>query len=499
MMYAYTYDGNNRLATANFTKTGVNANGLDEGFAYDVNGNVTKTSRYDYNGVLTDSMKFTYQGNHLSGSYDKQGDVASVVDFPGKTTIQSVNYDQNGNETSEPHRYIATTYNLLNLPKQIIWNGLNRKISYFYTFNGIKRRKTVEDNGIITKVDYCGPFVYETVSGTRSLKYILTPHGRAVKSGSSFEYEYNITDHLGNVRAVIKKYTGGLPMVVQARHYYSFGMEMSQLNNGTTINKYQYNGKEIQDDFGLYWYDYGARFYDPMVGRWHTQDPHAEKYFDNSPYSYALNNPIRFIDPDGNVVVDANGKPINYSAEKGWSPNATENTKNIYKAMIKTETGRTQWNKMVSSKNKISLSISDKIAYSNNEDGKLALGVTNFTRTFDKNTSKYVKTKDQIFEVTIFTGSIKKTQNGGVNSGLTMEEAISATAGHEAEHATNEENIQNAIYNKDLPGFIQNDIESLPNEIGNKIRNEIRNAPKEIESISANAVFTSNDRFNHNK
>ena len=56
--------------------------------------------------------------------------------------------------------------------------------------------------------------IYETVNGTRSLKYILTPHGRAVKSGSSFEYEYNITDHLGNVRAVIKKYTGGLPMVV---------------------------------------------------------------------------------------------------------------------------------------------------------------------------------------------------------------------------------------------------------------------------------------------
>ncbi|MGE0021883.1 MAG: DUF6443 domain-containing protein [Draconibacterium sp.] len=299
MMYAYTYDANNRLTTANFTKTGVNANGLDEGFAYDVNGNITKISRYDYNGVLTDSIKCTYSGNSIQSMYDKQGDVASVVDFPGSITPKSVNYDQNGNETSEPHRYIATTYNLLNLPKQIIWNGLNRKISYFYTFNGEKLRKTVEDNGTITKVDYCGPFVYETVSGTRSLKYILTPHGRAVKSGSSFEYEYNITDHLGNVRAVIKKYTGGLPMVVQARHYYSFGMEMSQLNNGTTINKYQYNGKEIQDDFGLYWYDYGARFYDPMVGRWHTIDPMAESYYSFSPFHFSGNNPMKFLDLNG--------------------------------------------------------------------------------------------------------------------------------------------------------------------------------------------------------
>jgi RHS repeat-associated protein len=85
-------------------------------------------------------------------------------------------------------------------------------------------------------------------------------------------------------------------MVVQARHYYSFGMEMSQLNNGTTINKYQYNGKELQDDFGLYWYDYGARFYDPMLGRFHSIDPWAEHYYFNSIYGYAHNNPIRFTD-----------------------------------------------------------------------------------------------------------------------------------------------------------------------------------------------------------
>lgn len=301
MMYAYTYDGNNRLATANFTKTGVNANGLDEGFAYDVNGNITKISRYDYNGVLTDSIKCTYSGNSIQSMYDKQGDVASVVDFPGSITPKSVNYDQNGNETSEPHRYIATTYNLLNLPKQIIWGGsVNRKISYFYTFNGEKLRKTVEDNGTITKVDYCGPFVYETASGVRSLKYILTPHGRAVKTGSTWDFEYNITDHLGNVRVVMHKGTNGLAAMLKETQYYPMGMEMSQLSVGSgTTNKYQYNGKELQDDFGLYWYDYGARFYDPMLGRFHTVDPKATNYYFQSPYAYAANNPIRFIDKNG--------------------------------------------------------------------------------------------------------------------------------------------------------------------------------------------------------
>lgn len=180
--------------------TGKTGNELDEGFAYDVNGNITKTSRYDYNGVLTDSMKFSYTGNRITGSYDKQGDVAAVIDFPGSVTSKTPTYDYNGNETTEPHKQLGIGYNLLNLPYLINWNGLNRKVSYFYTFNGQKLRKTVEDNSTITKIDYCGPFVYETVSGTRSLKYIITPHGRAVKSGSSWIYNYNITDHLGNVK-----------------------------------------------------------------------------------------------------------------------------------------------------------------------------------------------------------------------------------------------------------------------------------------------------------
>ncbi|MFZ5430430.1 MAG: RHS repeat-associated core domain-containing protein [Bacteroidota bacterium] len=310
MMYSYSYDANNRLTAANFTKTGVNANGLDEGFAYDVNGNITRLSRYDYYGVLIDSMKYTYQGNNLSSLYDRQGDVALVVDFPGSPTPKSVNYDQNGNETSEPHRYIAIAYNMLNLPKQISWNGLNRKISYFYTFNSEKLRKTVEDNGTITRVDYCGPFVYETVSGTRSLKYILTPHGKYSNTGGIWGHEYNITDlpitiGMGNVRAVIRK-SGSTLAIVQTRHYYSFGMEMSQLNVSQGPNRYQYNGKEIQDDFGLYWYDYGARFYDPMVGRWHSVDPLTEKYAGISPYAYVANNPIKFIDPDGRDIWDVN-------------------------------------------------------------------------------------------------------------------------------------------------------------------------------------------------
>ncbi len=73
------------------------------------------------------------------------------------------------------------------------------------------------------------------------------------------------------------------------------------LNNGPT-EKYLYNGKERIADFALNWYDYGARWYDPAVGRWGQVDPLAGIYASSSPYNYGLGNPIRFIDPDGRRV-----------------------------------------------------------------------------------------------------------------------------------------------------------------------------------------------------
>jgi len=87
---------------------------------------------------------------------------------------------------------------------------------------------------------------------------------------------------------------------IQEQSYYPFGLQHAPLPAiSGTQNKYQYNGKEFNDELGLNELDYGARFYMSDIGRWGAIDPLAEKYRSYSTYNYVLNNPLKFIDPDG--------------------------------------------------------------------------------------------------------------------------------------------------------------------------------------------------------
>ena len=147
----------------------------------------------------------------------------------------------------------------------------------------------------ITQTDYCGNVIYE--NGT--LSRILVDGGYITMSSTIPTYHYYIQDHLGNNRVVFNQ-SG---TIEQTNHYYPFGMTFGE-GTENSDNRYKYNGKELDRMHGLDLYDYGARHYDAAIGRWGVIDPLAEKYYSVSPYAYCLNNPIRFIDPDGKATGD---------------------------------------------------------------------------------------------------------------------------------------------------------------------------------------------------
>jgi RHS repeat-associated protein len=115
-----------------------------------------------------------------------------------------------------------------------------------------------------------------------------------------------LRDHLGNTRPTFADVDDDQAVdaseILQQNHYYPFGMNQEgawDAPTNTTENRYQYNGKELNTDFGLNWYDYGARWYDSVLGRWTSVDPLASEMPGWNTYVYALNSPFFRIDPDG--------------------------------------------------------------------------------------------------------------------------------------------------------------------------------------------------------
>lgn len=312
---------------------------------YDKNGNIQGLIRYARNDDMHfafDVLSYDYEGNRLIGVDDTISGQNTLGDFHDNGSKYAdhqkheYRYDANGNMTSDMNRNLRLQYGLIhNMPVRISFSQVgggggggsipderkassttqiiartalvntttySGEITNHYTWQGRKLGKSLRNSqGTLTldetyydelMLNFGKPSRISHADGYVS----LDENGEAT-------FYYYLKDHLGNVRSVITPNTDGKPIVVQANDYFPFGMSFeSPIPNlsykSTTTNKHKYNGKEEQPMPGK-WLDYGARFYDAQLGRWHGIDPLAEQGRRWSPYTYAFDNPIRYIDPDG--------------------------------------------------------------------------------------------------------------------------------------------------------------------------------------------------------
>ncbi|WP_303873478.1 RHS repeat domain-containing protein [Bacteroides acidifaciens] len=298
--YRFTYDGLNRLKDAIYgegNQLQTNTGRFNEQVTgYDRNGNITGLLRYGQTGTntygLLDNLNLTYQGNQLQSVYDNAAPSAygSGMSFTdGANLATEYAYDENGNLTQDLNKKIVDIqYNSLDLPERVGFEN-GDCISYLYASDGTKLRSTYISGNDTTTISYFGSAVYEN----DVLAKVLTSDGYITPLDGEFHYYF--CDHQGNVRAVLVQ-DGA---VEETNDYYPFGSLLASSSSSVSVQPYKYNGKELDRKGGLDWYDYGARWYDAVLGRWHAVDPLAESYIGLSPYSYCDSNPVNRIDPDG--------------------------------------------------------------------------------------------------------------------------------------------------------------------------------------------------------
>ncbi len=355
---AMTYDKHGNIGTIN--RSGIYQLGLDNNYP-----------NHTY-GVI-DNVTLSYEGNQLNNAIDEASDPSYLgsQDFKNyMTTYPGTEYhfDANGNLLDDYNKGIVTIRsNFLNLPDTVqMENGDMASFSYspsgdkFMCIYSTANTSTVTmplgttlSNGRPAGITvaqnlfmlYMDNVVYEGnpwSTTLHNLSKVITDDGILVRTNSVtestpvFERNYYVRDHLGNVRVVFDSQG----RVRQLNNYTPFGMEYGEsAGNQASVGyqDYKFGGKELDRRFELKWYNFGARMYDPSLGRWTTIDQLCENVGQESvtPYGYVFNNPNKHNDPDGrfpllsNLVGAAVGALIEYGGqvaanvyENGWSTSA---------------------------------------------------------------------------------------------------------------------------------------------------------------------------------
>jgi RHS repeat-associated protein len=299
---------------------------------YDPRGNITTLRRngkaLDDSGCLVqgeiDELAYTYIAG--TNKIEDVNDVASngsnnsflkpsgYTGYDITTVGEDYRYDLNGNMIYDPSKKLTIHYNYLNLPERFEFEDC-RVMNITYDAAGSKL-KQVFSNGQreLTSKVYVGGIEYNN----GFLEAIYHAEGRTYFENGTSRQEFNLSDHLGNSRLTYSDLDGNgrIDMttdpetneVLNEQNYYPFGMEMAGnwLEDKGRASNYRFNGKEFSEELGLY--DYGARWYDPAIGRWNAVDPKADLQESITPYAYCLNSPILYIDPDGSLPILINGR-----------------------------------------------------------------------------------------------------------------------------------------------------------------------------------------------
>ena len=315
----YTYDSFGRLSTKSLHGsaankltyaynlrswlTGITSTRFTQNLYYNTgvgtaryNGNISSMTWKSGNESTVRGYKFTYDGldRMLNATY---GETAGISTNANRFSENVTGYDKNGN-IKGLQRYgqlSSTAYGMIdNLTLTLNGNQLNRVDDAVAasTYNGDFEFKNGANAADEYSYDANGNLTKDLNKGISGITYnfLNLPNAVTFSDGSTITYTYGADGT--KLRTVHK-----IGSTEETSHYYPFGGVFASAGN---VQPYKYNGKELDTKKGLNWYDYGARHYDAVLGRFITVDALYDKHFKVSPYVYCGNEPVGRIDPDGN-------------------------------------------------------------------------------------------------------------------------------------------------------------------------------------------------------
>ena len=291
------------------------AKGSSNEFGYDANGNMTvyptKNATIDYNHLNLPRRVTFDNGGTIEFTYDADGNQLRKEVKQGSSSLEDRYYIgaaeyKDGALVQVMHDYGRIAKDVSCDQNQFITAQLATDETYY--------GHHIISNSSVVPV---GNTVFKAKEAIILNEEFTVTNGKVYEAyieacTASWQYEYALKDHLGNTRVV---FSGDNPeqnanvSILQESHYYPFGMEMTGEWQNTSKHDYNYlyNGKELHKDFSFDMAAYGARFYDPSIGRFTSVDPMTEERNWLSPYNYVQNNPINRIDPDGAFDIIVNG------------------------------------------------------------------------------------------------------------------------------------------------------------------------------------------------